>query len=156
MSYRGNQKHSNRLNQPIEGHAIMSDISGAAPSRRRTIITWVLTVLAAIAFAGAGLSKLSGAEQMVAAFTAFGFPLWFMTLVGLAELAGAIALLLPPIAFLGGLGLLGIAGGAFITHMASGDPLGAAIPAVVLFVLVAVVTWLRGRNFARTLSGIFG
>ena len=82
----------------------MSDISGAAPSRRRTIITWVLTVLAAIAFAGAGLSKLSEAEQMVAAFTAFGFPLWFMTLVGLAELAGAIALLLPPIAFLGGLG----------------------------------------------------
>ena len=134
----------------------MSDIHGAAPSRRRTIIIWVLTLLTAALFAIAGIFKLSGAADMVAAFTNFGFPLWFMTLVGVAELGGAIVLLLPPIAFLGGLGLMGLAAGAFITHMASGDPFGAAIPAIVFFVLAAVVTWLRGRNFARTATQIFG
>ncbi|MDA0366984.1 MAG: DoxX family protein [Proteobacteria bacterium] len=134
----------------------MSDISSTAPSRRRTIIVWVLTALAVVAFAGAGLSKLSGSADMVTAFNAFGFPLWFMTLVGLAEVAGAVVLLLPPIAFIGGLGLMGVAGGAFITHMASGDSFGTAIPSIVLFVLITVVTWLSGRNFARTATNIFG
>jgi len=134
----------------------MNDIGSAAPTRRRTIIVWVLTVLAAVAFAGAGLSKLSGSEQMVTAFNAFGFPLWFMTLVGLAEVAGAIVLLLPPIAFIGGLSLMGVAGGAFITHLASGDSFATAIPSIILLVLVSVVTWLRGRNFARTATNIFG
>jgi uncharacterized membrane protein YphA (DoxX/SURF4 family) len=134
----------------------MSDLSSATPSRGRTIIVWILTIITAAVFAMAGFSKISGAEQMVTAFTAFGFPTWFMTLVGIAEVVGAIALLLPPIASLAGLGLMGVAGGAFITHMASGDSIGMAIPSIVVLVLAAIVTWLRGKNFARTLVNIFG
>ena len=134
----------------------MSELGDATPSRRRTIIIWVLTILVAAVFVMAGFSKITQSEQMVTAFNGFGLPLWFMTLVGIAEVVGAIGLLLPPIAFLAGLGLMGITGGAFITHMASGDSFGMAIPAIVIFVLAAIVTWLRGSNFARTASNIFG
>ena len=134
----------------------MSELGRSTPSRRRTITIWVLTILVAIAFAGAGLQKITQAEAMVTAFNGFGLPLWFMTLVGIAEIVGAIGLLLPPIAFVAGLGLMGIGGGAFITHMASGDSIGMAIPAIVVFVLSVIVTWLRGSNFARTASNIFG
>jgi len=134
----------------------MSDLSSATPSRRRTIITWVLTILTAAVFLMAGFSKISQSEQMVTAFTGYGFPIWFMTLVGIGEVVGAIGLLLPPIATLAGLGLMGIAGGAFITHLASGDSFGMAIPAIVVFVLAALVGWLRGKNFARTTANIFG
>ena len=130
----------------------MRNAPRAYPSRRRTVVVWTLTIVTAAAFAAAGVFKVLGSEQMVlgseqmvTTFVGFGFPLWFMTLVGIAELTGALALLLPPVAFLGGLGLMGLAGGAFITHMASGDPVTAAIPAIVLFVLPAVVTWLRAR-----------
>lgn len=134
----------------------MSELGSASPSRRRTIIIWVLTIVTAALFAMAGFFKLSGSEQMVTAFAGFGFPSWFMTFVGLVEVVGAVILLLPAIAFLGGLGLLVVAGGAFITHLASGDPIGMAVPAIVYFVLTAIVTWLRGSNFARTASNIFG
>ena len=133
----------------------MRNAPRAYPSRRRTVVVWTLTIVTAAAFAAAGVFKVLGSEQMVTTFVGFGFPLWFMTLVGIAELTGALALLLPPVAFLGGLGLMGLAGGAFITHMASGDPVTAAIPAIVLFVLPAVVTWLRAREFARLVTRLF-
>ncbi|MEK9945341.1 MAG: DoxX family protein [Alphaproteobacteria bacterium] len=123
----------------------MSDHS-TPPSRGRTIAVRILTIITAAVFAMAGFSKISGAEQMVSAFNAFGFPPWFMTLVGIAEVVGAIGLLLPPIAALAGLGLMGIAGGAFITHIASGDSFGMAVPAIVVFVLAAVVTLMRGKK----------
>lgn len=134
----------------------MSDMTTNPPSRRRTIIVWALTTVTAALFGVAGVFKLAGAETMVEGFAAYGFPAWFMTLVGIGEVAGAVALLLPPIAFLGGLGLMGIAGGAFITHMANGDPFADAVPAIVFFVLAVVVTWIRGRDFARTATRLFG
>ena len=126
-----------------------------APSRRRTITVWSLTVITAVPFAGAGMFKVSGSEQMVTAFADFGFPLWFMTLIGIGELASALALLLPPIAFLGGLGMMVVAGGAVVSHIANGDAVTAAIPAIVLFVLASIVAWLRGGDFARTASRLF-
>ena len=43
-------------------------------SRGRTITVWILTIITAAVFAMAGFSKISGAEQMVSAFNAFGFP----------------------------------------------------------------------------------
>lgn len=134
----------------------MSDMTTNPPSRRRTIAVWAFTTITAALFAVGGIFKLAGADPMVEAFTGYGFPLWFMTLVGVGELAGAVVLLLPPIAFLGGLGLMGIAGGAFITHMAAGDPFANAIPSIVYVVLAAIVTWLRGRDFARTATRVFG
>jgi hypothetical protein len=79
-----------------------------------------------------------------------------MILVGVAQVVGVIGLLLPPIAFLAGLGLMGVTGSAFITHMPSGNSICMAIPAIVIFVLAAIVKWLRGSNFARTASNIFG
>lgn len=134
----------------------MSDMTTNPPSRRRTIVVWSLTTITAALFAVGGVFKLAGAEQMVEAFAGYGFPPWFMTLVGLGELGGAIVLLVPQIAFIGGLGLMGIAGGAFITHMASGDPFGMAIGSIVFFILAAATTWMRGRDFARTATRVFG
>jgi len=87
----------------------MSELGSSAPSRRRTITTWVLTILVAAVFVMAGFQKITQAEAMVTAFNGFGLPLWFMTLVGIAEIVGAIGLLLPPIAFVAGLGLMGLA-----------------------------------------------
>ncbi len=134
----------------------MTDLSGAAPSRLRLMVTRGLTVATSVLFGLAGAFKLTAAEQMVQAFEGFGFPGWFMFLVGAGELGGAIVLLLPPIAFLGGLGLMAIAGGAFVTHVASGDAFGAMVPSIVFFVLAALVTWLRGRDFARPAQQVFG
>jgi hypothetical protein len=55
--------------------------------------------------------------------------------------------------FLEGLGLMGITGIVFIIHMPTGNSIGMAI---VVFVLAATVTGLRGRNFACTASKLFG
>jgi uncharacterized membrane protein YphA (DoxX/SURF4 family) len=58
----------------------------------------VISVLLALAFLAAAFAKLTGNEMMVGNFARYGYPLWFMYFVGVAELAGAIGLLLKPTA----------------------------------------------------------
>ncbi len=116
--------------------------------RTRIIVVWALTIIAAAAFAGAGFMKVSGAEEMGQTFARWGLPVWFMTVVGIGELAAAIGLLIPPVAALAAMGLGGIMFGALVTH-ALHDPFGAMIPALVLLVLTLAIACLRLGQFAR-------
>ena len=102
----------------------------------------VISVLLAIAFLGAGLSKLSGAEMMVGNFERLGYPLWFMYFVGIAEVAGAIGLFVQRTALYAAvcLGILML--GAVGTHLMN-DPLQQAIPALVLLVLCGVAAYIN-------------
>ena len=58
------------------------------------IISWVLTILLAVAFFGSGVTKLIGVEMQVQNFQSWGFPDWFRYPVGLGEIALALALVL--------------------------------------------------------------
>ena len=91
-----------------------------------------VSILLAIAFLGAGLWKLSGAEMMVGNFERFGYPLWFMYFVGLAEVAGAIGLFVQRTAFYAaaclGILMLGAVGTRFLLN----DSFGLIVPAIVL------------------------
>lgn len=108
---------------------------------------WILTGLTVIGFGGAGIAKLAGDEMLTEQFIRYGFPLWFMTLVGVGEVVGAVGLLFARTATLAGLGLGGIAVGALVTHFVN-DPIGRAIPALVLLMLALGVAYLRLGNFA--------
>ena len=71
----------------------------APSSKGRTITLWVLQILAAAAFLGAGSAKLAGVREMVDTFTKVGLGQWFRYLTGLLEVAGAIGLFVPRLAF---------------------------------------------------------
>ncbi len=102
----------------------------------------VISGLLAIAFLAAGLVKLSGAEMMAANFERFGYPVWFMYFVGIAEVAAAIGLFVQRTAFYSAvcLGILMI--GAAGTHLMN-DPPQQAIPALVLLALSGVAAYIN-------------
>ncbi len=111
--------------------------------KAKTIGTWALTVLMAVAFLSAGGSKLAGSEQMVNNFNEMGLPTWFLYVTGAIEVAGALLLLIPRTSPLGAGLLIPTMIGAVLAHVVSGHPIGQAVPAAVLGLLVAAVLYLR-------------
>ncbi len=125
----------------------MSDGLTAPSGRMRTIIIWIASVSLLLGFGGAGLAKVMGAEPMVQSLASYGLPTWFMTLLGVGEIMGAIGLLVRPVSSLAALGLAAIAFGAIVNH-AVNPPITMAIPAIILLILSLAVAWLRGGDFA--------
>ena len=71
----------------------------AESGKVRLITIWILSVLVAPAFLGAGVAKLAGAAAMVDLFDKVGRGQWFRYFTGLLEVAGSIGLLIPRYAF---------------------------------------------------------
>jgi putative oxidoreductase len=113
------------------------------PSKALNLTIWGVQILTALAFLAAGGSKLSGAPAMVDMFEKIGFGQWFRYVTGSLEVAGALLLLLPRTAAIGGWLLAAVMIGAVGTHLflIGGNP----IPAAVLLVLAVTVGWARSR-----------
>ena len=102
-------------------------------------IVWAIRLLLALAFGAAGAAKLAGVAQMVQTFDLIGIGQWFRYVTGIVEVGGAILLLIPSTAFLGGLLLgvtmiFGVATHLFVIG-------GSAVPAAVLAVLSGFVAY---------------
>jgi putative oxidoreductase len=113
-----------------------------ATSRKGRLITlWTLSGLVALAFIGAGGSKLAGVPVMVEMFDKVGLGQWFRYFTGLLEVAGAIGLLIPRYAIYAAVLLAIVMVGAIIAHVAvlGGSP----APAAVLLVLSGIIAYLR-------------
>jgi len=117
----------------------------AGASKALNVALWALQVAAAAMFAMAGFAKLSGAPEMVGMFDAIGAGQWFRYLTGALEVGGAVLLLLPALARVGGLLLAGVMAGAILTHLfiVGGSP---AVPTVLLAVLLAIAYGRRDRT----------
>ena len=114
-------------------------------SRVLRITCWVLQGLAALAFLGAGVSKLAGAPEMVDMFAKLGAGQWFRYLTGTLEVIGAVALLFPKTIFYGAALLAVVMVGAIVAHLTvlGGNP----SPPFVLLLIVGVVAYFRRPTF---------
>jgi uncharacterized membrane protein YphA (DoxX/SURF4 family) len=106
-----------------------------------TIALWVATVLLAGQFLLAGSLKFVS-PVMAEHFAQWGYPDWFRVLIGVVEVGGAVALLLPRTAFYAACALGVVMVGAAGTHLLHGEVPVAAVP-VVLLVLLALVAYAR-------------
>ncbi len=109
------------------------------PANTNNRIVWAVRLLLALAFGAAGAAKLAGVAQMVQTFDLVGIGQWFRYVTGIVEVGGAILLLIPSTAFLGGLLLgvtmiFGVATHLFVIG-------GSAVPAAVLAVLSGFVAY---------------
>lgn len=124
--------------------------------RFSNIALWAFQALLAAFFAFAGINKLLGLQQeMVDNFARLG-PLWFRYLVGVLELVGAAAILIPRVSSLGALWLACVMVGAVITHLVFQPPMVLAIgPAVlvVIFALIARARWPERGELVRRVLG---
>lgn len=127
-----------------------SSANPSAPTKTIKIVSWGLRILAAAAFLAAGGAKIAGVPMMIAVFDHIGIGQWFRVLTGLVEVAGAIALLVPATAGIGGLLLATTMAFAVLTHLfvIGGSP----VPAIVLLAITATVAWLHRANVAATLG----
>jgi uncharacterized membrane protein YphA (DoxX/SURF4 family) len=134
-----------------------AEVSGARAARTTregrglNIALWVLQVIAAAVFVMASIPKLTADPRAVEGFEAIGFGNWFLYLIGILELAGAVALLIPILSGLAGLALAGLMIGAVTTQVVVFDGEMVAFPAATL-VVVAIIAWGRRRQTARLLE----
>lgn len=93
--------------------------------------------------AAAAGPKLLGEQSAAEMFALIGFGQWFRYLVGALELAGAIGLVIPRLAGLAALGLIGVMVGAVITQLTVPEVVGPAFTPAILGVVLARVVWGR-------------
>ena len=84
-------------------------------------------------------------QGWAARFEAWGYPEWFLSVVGLGEIAGAILLMIPSFAKPAAAVLATIMVGAAGTHVWHGELPRIVLP-MVLLVLVVLVGLARGRR----------
>ncbi|MDN5749896.1 MAG: DoxX family protein [Pseudonocardia sp.] len=120
-------------------------------SRRRAL--WALQILIGVFFVVASAApKLLGEAYAVQIFVEIGAGDWFRYFVGAVELAGGIGLLVPRLAGLAALGLVGLMVGATYTQLTVFDAPAATVTPIILGVLVAGIAWVRRAEIA----GVFG
>jgi putative oxidoreductase len=118
------------------------DTDGRRPiSSVANVVAWVLQILVAIAFLGAGSAKLGGAAPMVAVFAKVGIGQWFRFVTGTLEVGGAVGLLWPRTSFYAASVLAVVMVGAITAHLTvlGGNP----TPPIILLVLSATIAYLR-------------
>ena len=115
--------------------------------RFRLMAVWVLQFVLAAFFAMQGVVKLAGSQSWVARFSGWGYPDRFYLVVGLAELAGAVVLLIPRLARFGALLLIAVMAGATATHLIHHEP--QVVTTLVLLALLGAALYLRRGTIIR-------
>src|SRR5688500_12915128 len=117
-----------------------------AMARTATIAIWILSTVLAAFFVMSGYGKLTNMEtaggvKFDEQFVLWGYPAWFRIPVGLAEVAGAIGLMVPRLRFYAAAGLVFLMLGGTMTHLRVGEYAFAPIP-FVLAILNGAVAWM--------------
>jgi putative oxidoreductase len=119
---------------------------------RKNALLWTAQILLAAFFLLAAMPKLAGQHTAVVMFHQVGAGQWLRYLVGTAELAGAIGLLVPRLAALAAAGLAADMAGASIinvTILHSGAVV-MTIPLCIAFALIALARWAQPGNLVTS------
>ena len=110
--------------------------------RGKQVAEWVLSGLLALMFFFAGGFKLSGAQTAIDNFAKWGYPDWFRIVTGVIEVAAAVLVLVPRTSFYGAGLIVATMVGAVLTHATHAETRNIP-PPLVLFVLAAILAYLR-------------
>jgi hypothetical protein len=119
-------------------------------TKRNKIIYWIATLWLALGMVATGLVQLLKvqAEGAVAppgvyGIKYLGYPVYFLTILGVWKLLGVVAVLIPKFPLLkewAYAGFFFVMSGALFSHIAMGDPVVELFPGLLLLVLT-VVSW---------------
>lgn len=122
---------------------------------KRTLAYWVTTVVFCLVLAFSGIAHFGRIDFMVESMTGLGYPVYFMSIIGLAKLLGVATLIAPGLPLLKEWAYAGFAfnlSGAVASHLFVGDPLSEFAPPAGLL-LVATASYLL-RPTSRRLSNV--
>jgi hypothetical protein len=118
-------------------------------TKRDSIIYWIATGWLALGMVSSGLVQLFKVQTEVDFITHLGYPVYFITLLGIWKILGVIAILAPRFPLLKEWAYAGFffaMSGALFSHIASGDPVSEMLPALLLLVLTVVSWHFRPAN----------
>ena len=114
--------------------------------KRNKIIYWIATIWLALGMLSTGIVQLFKAKEGqggVDMITHLGYPVYFLTLLGIWKILGVVAVLIPKFPLLkewAYAGFFFVMSGAIFSHIAAGDPVNEIFPSLLLLILT-VVSW---------------
>jgi putative oxidoreductase len=109
----------------------------------KKIIKTALWVVLGVMFIMAGGAKLMGQHSQVEHFAQWGYPLWFLYVIGLVEVVGGMCLFIPKAQYYGIVVLSFTMLGAAMTHFMANEMSAFPIPLVLLAGLVTLALTMR-------------
>jgi hypothetical protein len=130
-------------------------------TKRNKIIYWISTLWLASGMLATGTLQLfkAKAEGAVAppgvyGITHLGYPVYFLTILGVWKILGVVALLIPKFPLLKEWAYAGFffaMSGAVFSHIASRDSMNENLPALLLLILIVISWYLRPAD-RKTIS----
>jgi hypothetical protein len=125
-------------------------------TKRNKIIYWAATIWLALGMLATGTLQLLKVEAAgavappgVDGIIHLGYPVYFLTILGIWKILGVVALLIPKFPLLkewAYAGFFFIMSGAVFSHIAVGDFLNEIVPSLLLLILTVVSWYFRPAN----------
>jgi uncharacterized membrane protein YphA (DoxX/SURF4 family) len=130
-------------------------------TKRNKIIYWISTIWLASGMLSTGTLQLfkvkaegALAPPGVYGIRHLGYPVYFLTILGIWKISGVVALLIPRFPLLkewAYAGFFFVMSGAIISHIAVGDSMSEIFPSLLLLILTVVSWYFRPEN--RKITG---
>ncbi|MBL7817648.1 MAG: DoxX family protein [Saprospiraceae bacterium] len=111
--------------------------------KRNKIIYWVSTLWLALGMVSTAIVQLMRMKEEVDNITHLGYPLYFLTIIGIWKVLGVVAVLIPKFPLVKEWAYAGFffaMSGAIVSHIATGNSINQILPSLLLLVL-AVISW---------------
>ncbi|MCF7804189.1 MAG: DoxX family protein [Candidatus Marinimicrobia bacterium] len=135
--------------------------SNSPAGRAGKIIYWIATLWLALGMTATGILQLLQVEAEgaiappgVYGIKYLGYPVYFLTILGIWKLLGVIAVLIPKFPLVkewAYAGFFFVMSGAIFTHIAVGDPVTELLPSILLLTLT-VLSWYFRPETRRLIS----
>lgn len=112
-------------------------------SKRNKIIYWIATLWLALGMTATGIVQLLKVKEEAIMMAHLGYPLYFLTILGVWKILGVIAILIPKFPLLKEwtyAGFFFAMSGAIFSHFASGDS-GVEYFGPTLLLVLTVLSW---------------
>jgi len=117
--------------------------------KRNKIIYWIATLWLSLGMVSTGIVQLIPLDEEVEKMTQLGYPLYFLSIIGIWKLLGVIAVLVPKLPLVKEWAYAGFAflmSGAIFSHLAVNDELIEYFGPTLLLILTAFSWYFRPPN----------
>ena len=120
------------------------------PGRASKIVYWIATIWLSLGMLSTGIVQLfkvkSDSPGSLDSMIHLGYPVYFVTILGIAKILGVVAVLIPKFPLLkewAYAGFFFMMSGAVFTHIAAGNSVFEIFPSMLLLILAAVSWYFR-------------
>jgi len=114
--------------------------------KRKALWYWIITIILSFCIFSGGLAQTVQVKEVIDGFKPLGYPVYFISLIGIWKMLGVIAILIPGFKLLKEWAYAGFffaMAGAIISHIATGSGMGEIAPPLLLLLLTMTSWYFR-------------